>query len=144
MPSSAVGANVPQTLPETVFKVDPTLNKPIYANPHQSQIIKKTAVKARPRPSGSKGNACSCVLTAKAMVGYNKTVGMAKYWPRNSDIPTVGGVVVTKESYAGHVAVILAVEQNRIYVKEGNYNRCKVSERWINLNNPVIIGYWRV
>jgi surface antigen len=137
MPSSAVGAGVPQTLPETVFKVDPTLNKPIYANPHQSQIIKKAAVKK------GYGHACSCVLTAKALVGYNKTVGMAKYWPRNSDIPTVGGVVVTRESRVGHVAVILAVEQYRIYVKEGNYNRCKVSERWINLNNPVIIGYWR-
>lgn len=141
MPSSAVGTDVPQTLPETVFKVDPTLNKPIYANPHQSQIIKRTAVK---KGYGlSRSRACSCVLTAKALVGYNKTVGMAKYWPRNTDLPTVGGVVVTKESYAGHVAVILAVEQDRIYVYEGNYNRCKVSERWINLNNPVIIGYWR-
>jgi surface antigen len=54
----------------------------------------------------------------------------------------VGGVVITRESYAGHVAIITAVRENEIDVIEANYKRCAVSTRTINRNSQLIIGYW--
>jgi len=87
---------------------------------------------------------CSCVLTVKAWTGYSTPVGFARNWPKNTDTPVVGGVVITNEGWAGHVAYIMEVTTETITVKEGNFRRCALSTRIIPLTSPVILGYWSV
>ena len=91
--------------------------------------------------------ACSCVLFAKKLTGYNKSVGYAKNWPVNSKTPVVGGVVITNESSSGsyqtgHVAYILKIEGETMTLIEGNYKRCQKSTRTMNIDDKKIIGYW--
>lgn len=107
------------------------------SKPIKPRVVAKTGSKV---PSTSY---CSCVLFAKSLTGYSKLVGNARNWPRNTKVPIVGGVVVTNESRAGHVAVITAVHSDSIEVVEANYSRCRKSSRTISLNSSVILGYWR-
>lgn len=89
------------------------------------------------------GGFCSCVIFAKALTGYNSPVGAARNWPKNTTEPTVGGVVVTRESRVGHVAVITAIDGESFTIVEGNYLRCRKTIRTLNKSNPVILGYWQ-
>ena len=118
----------------------------LYAEWLQSQQIKKRSSQGQTTPKSSapsSGSACSCVLYAKALTGYSQSVGPARRWPKNSGQPVVGGVVVTNESRAGHVAVITAVDGDTLTLVEANYSRCRVTVgRQINANNPMVLGFW--
>lgn len=86
---------------------------------------------------------CSCVLYAKALTGYTKSIGIARRWTKNSSVPVVGGIVITNESPAGHVAFVAAIDGDTITLDEANYIRCKITTgRKLNINNPIILGYW--
>ena len=86
---------------------------------------------------------CSCVNVAKSLTGYDKIVGAAKNWPVNSDKPVVGGVVITKESYYGHVAQIIEVREDSIILREGNFKPCQFTNgRELKLDNTKILGFW--
>ena len=90
----------------------------------------------------NKSNYCSCVIYAKSQTGFSTPNGLARYWPSNTDTPLVGGVVVTSESMAGHVAVISEVGSTWIKVREANYSKCRLTTRIIARDSKVIIGYW--
>jgi hypothetical protein len=53
--------------------------------------------------------------------------------------PRVNDVAVTAESYAGHLSIVLRVEDENILVRESNYTR-GISERWIPRDK--ILGYF--
>ena len=72
----------------------------------------------------------------------SESIGAARNWRPNSDFPVVGGVVIMESKPDGHVALVLAVEESRIYIKEANHKPCQISERWIDLSNDNIIGFW--
>lgn len=56
--------------------------------------------------------------------------------------PAPGAVLVTGESWWGHVAIVEAVNGNSITISEMNYNGWGVtSSRTISTSNPVIKGY---
>ncbi len=95
----------------------------------------------------STNNFCSCVLFVEGLTGNVVTsIGAARNWPINSQIPVVGGVVVTSESFpgtnTGHVAFILSVGPESIEVVEANFVHCKKTTRTIKLNDPAIKGFW--
>lgn len=58
-------------------------------------------------------------------------------------IPAVGSVIVTRESYWGHVAYVTAVHGNSITITEMNYagNWGRVTSRSLSASNPLIVGY---
>lgn len=85
---------------------------------------------------------CSCVLAVKAWTGYSQSVGAARYWPKNTNTPTVGGVVITNESSAGHVGYILVVNNDTFTFKEWNYVGCSYTERTFSIYDKRIIGFW--
>lgn len=59
-----------------------------------------------------------------------------------STIPAKGGIVVTNESRAGHVAVVEEVTARAIRVSEQNYDGLYIiSSRLIEINDPIIKGY---
>lgn len=85
---------------------------------------------------------CSCVSLAKSLIHYGERVGLARNWPRNTDIPAVGEVVILNESPQGHVATITQVWADEFKVDEANYKPCERSQRTIKINDPDILGYW--
>lgn len=141
----------------TIFIVDPSLRQTQAVNPPgptleattQPQATKKLIAKPAPKPNIAptepRGRTlCSCVLTAKALTGFNQSVGNARYWPVNTTTAVVGGVLVENISRAGHVSVIIAVSNEGVTVKEGNYKRCSFTEgRFIPYGSPTIIGFWQ-
>lgn len=88
---------------------------------------------------------CSCVSFVKFVTGYKEPVGNARNWPKVLLLPFVGGVVITNESPAGHVAVITQVDfdNETITIVETNYKPCKKGTRTLSMNSPKILGYWK-
>lgn len=88
-------------------------------------------------------NVCSCVSYARWRSGINvPPMGLAKYWPVNSDIPVVGAVVVFGGSSTGHAAVVVEILGTKMRLDEANYTRCRVTtDRWVDMNDPTILGY---
>ena len=85
---------------------------------------------------------CSCTCYAKQLVGYEGSIGAAQNWKTNSKTPAVGAVMIQSSKPFGHASVVLLVEQDRVYVREANHTPCKVTERWVDLNDKSIIGFW--
>lgn len=90
-----------------------------------------------------KGNYCSCVTYAKSKTTFKTPIGIARRWPVNAKIGSVGGVIITNESWAGHVAVIVAINDLGYVLDEANYSRCrKTYGRVMPFNDTRIIGFW--
>ncbi len=86
---------------------------------------------------------CSCVDTARALSGINVgPIGYAKNHPINSNTPNVGAIIVTSESYYGHLGVVIAINGDTLTIQEGNYFKCQLSSRKISTNYDKIIGYY--
>lgn len=85
---------------------------------------------------------CSCVIFVKRLTGYDKVVGEAKNWPTNSEIPSIGGVVVLDEGNVGHVAYITSVNGDSFTISEANYIICQRSSRTLNISDKSIMGFW--
>jgi hypothetical protein len=136
-----------------VFKIDPELNKPKYVlsplpfNPvplQQGSIPKMETRKPTPAPKTRvpSGRDCSCVIWVKAQIGFTRSIGFARNWPINSHSPSVGAVIITNESRAGHVGLVREVTETTITIEEANYSHCKVTTRTIPINSSVIKGYY--
>ena len=84
----------------------------------------------------------SCVQFVRWFTGNSQIKGTAKNLGTNSKTPQIGGVVKTRESYLGHTAVILYIQDEQIFIVESNYGwDNKIGIRWLNINNPLIEGY---
>lgn len=55
--------------------------------------------------------------------------------------PAVGHVVLLKYDLP-HVAVIIGMTETTLTIREGNYEKCAITERIIDQNDPRIRGYW--
>lgn len=76
--------------------------------------------------------------------------GNAGQWLRNAQaqgrptgrVPAVGAIMVTSESWWGHVAIVTGVQGNTVYVDEMNYRGYGIaSSRAVSNSSPVIKGY---
>jgi len=84
---------------------------------------------------------CSCVLTAREL-GAKLPKGDARELIPNSPFPRVGGVVILRYHEDAHVAYIDKVTSEGLHVQEGNFEKCKQTERVIDFDDPNIVGYW--
>jgi|GEM_PF-4746801 len=67
---------------------------------------------------------------------------LARWIPTNSDTPAVGGLVVTYESFAGHVAVVIGVNDDGTFdIRESNYTHGWITERTLSVHNSLIKGF---
>lgn len=58
-------------------------------------------------------------------------------------MPAIGDIVIeTGPDLRGHLSVIINLDENGIYVDEGNYRKCKRSTRLIHWDSKYIKGYW--
>src|SRR3990167_3322534 len=96
-----------------------------------------------------------CVCFSKHLIDTNggdssKYDGNAIEWKRhiNATFPNVGNIVVMQIGRWGHLSVVTSIDlkNRKIKVVERNYIALwVVSERWISLDDPTILGYvdWR-
>ena len=67
---------------------------------------------------------------------------LAKWIPTNSSVPKVGGLVVTNESWAGHVAIVIGVNDDGTFnLRERNYASGWITERTMRADDGVIKGF---
>lgn len=85
-------------------------------------------------------NYSSCVIYAKALTGYDKSVGRASNWPVNSTKPEVNSVVIFRYS---HVAVITSMSSSSFEITEANYKANQVSTRSLSFDDASIRGYYK-
>lgn len=126
------------------FEIDPSLNTPqVIYQPYPSEFKTKPKPRAE-RVVQSKGyDPCSCVSYSRWKSGiYTGRIGVARRHPINATKPTVGAIVVTNESRAGHVGVVISVEGETFTITEANYSRCRVGTRTLSINSKVIKGFY--
>ena len=87
---------------------------------------------------------CSCVQFAKAR-GVKIKGNANDLFPTSTVIPTVGGVVILKywNPDRHHVAVITEVTETGISIIESNFERCKITRRFIPFESKNIMGYYK-
>lgn len=90
--------------------------------------------------------ACSCIRTARE-AGLNIPLVDAKDLKPNS-IPSIGGGILLRypdkknpKKFIDHVAYILELRPDGIWVYEGNFIACKKSYRLILYSDPYITGF---
>ncbi len=67
---------------------------------------------------------------------------LAKWIPTNSSTPKVGGLVVTYESWAGHVAIVTGVNGDGTFtILESNYTHGWITSRTLSVNDSAIKGF---
>lgn len=67
---------------------------------------------------------------------------LARWIPTNSSTPRAGGLVVTSESWAGHVAIVTSVNGDGTFnIRESNYVHGLITERTLSVNSGKIIGF---
>jgi len=68
--------------------------------------------------------------------------GLARWIPTNANTPKVGGLVVTYESAAGHVAIVESVNDDGTFtLRERNYTPGWITERNMKIDDNVIKGF---
>lgn len=94
--------------------------------------------------AGSHGGQCVTFIQNLFKKYNTEFRGRAVDIQPNEDSPAVGRVVLTNESYVGHVAAILAIEGDYLVLAESNYGMDeKVTVgRKLDRNSEVIRGYF--
>ena len=86
-----------------------------------------------------------CVMAVRKFLNIGResgVAGMAKNTPINSNQPEAGAIVKLDQSKYGHLAVVLKVADNQIYIYESNYNWTeRARTKWIDKDDPKIMGY---
>jgi len=88
---------------------------------------------------------CSCVQFVKAK-GAKLPRGDADDLFPNTDVPSVGGVMILKywKPERHHVAYIESIEKDGYHIIEANFKKCAITRRVIPINDKHIMGFWQV
>lgn len=117
------------TQPTTVTSTKATISNDLRGNSFPWGYCTWYAAARRPDVSW-RGNASEWLYNAQAQ---GRATGR---------IPAVGAILVTNESWWGHVAIVEAVNGDQVTISEMNYQGFGViSSRTISNSNPVIKGY---
>ena len=84
---------------------------------------------------------CSCVKSARSF-GVKIPLGMnAEDFIPNAQ-PSVGALALFKYKNAFHVALITEISGDGFFIREGNYDFCRIGKRFILWTDPAIRGFW--
>lgn len=125
----------------------------VAAKKKKALALANTSVNTRSYSGGGSVNGVRYIRTAKGSelqcYGYVVSQGyaisghvLARWIPTNSSSPRAGGLVVTAESYAGHVAIVTSVNDDGTFnIRESNYVHGLITERTLSVNSGKIIGF---
>jgi surface antigen len=136
LPSNTADAKTAPAAQKTIKKpaIKKTLKKPAAK---KKAVVKKAIARKKGIGNGQ------CVHYVRYVTGL-KFRGNAITWKKfiNSKIPVIGSVVVLNYGKLGHVAVVKAVNGNKITIGEQNYYGPHIiNTRTISKNDPKIMGY---
>lgn len=128
-----------------VFKIDPELSKPKVVLGPPMPIVKpkpKPAVRIAKKTEGF--NPCNCVSYVQFKTGGRAAtgIGSARNHPVNSQVCTIGAIIVTYESRMGHVGIVAGCDENYVTIDDYNYASCGHTIRPLAINSKVIKGYY--
>ena len=105
---------------------------------------KKEKEKKRTQPQGAIGfNSKSCVFYVERRLGIDlPRIDYARNLKTNSSWPSVGAIIKTDESYAGHLAVITAIDGNILTIWESNWIPNTEGTRKLSIDSSQILGYF--
>ncbi len=128
------GVSLLAVFPKVAVSQTTPYEEPVFlqGNPQTAEILYE-AWKSKPF--------CSCVTYVRQFRDF-PPIGMAKNLPITSKTPSVGAIMVTSESYAGHVALVIGVTDTTVTIKEANFVPCQKDERTLNINDKRIKGYY--
>lgn len=85
---------------------------------------------------------CSCVRAVRSF-GVDIPYGVnAVDFESNTEI-CVGVVVILRTTDYSHVAMVTAIEETGFWIKEGNYVKCKITERFIDFDDYRLKGFYQ-
>lgn len=86
---------------------------------------------------------CSCIRSARSFGADIPSETDAINLEPNTGI-SLGVVVIflTDDKEVRHVAVVTNIEEEGFWVKEGNYVKCEITERYISFDDHRIIGFY--
>lgn len=83
---------------------------------------------------------CSCVKYARSLVPELPPGDASQLAPNGP--PVVGGIAIMHYGSLYHLGVILSLQEGGFTVTEGNYKRCRKTERFIEWDSREIVGFW--
>jgi hypothetical protein len=122
--------------PEPIFFIQPDPNE--VSRAYQSWLLTQKAEKLKGKYGGP------CVTFARNFTGAttDDVSGMAKNVQTNSDTPEIGAIIKTKDSYAGHLEVIIGIDGENLTIVDSNWGWDNIIRiRNINIHDPKIVGY---
>lgn len=81
---------------------------------------------------------CNCYAFATVLVG--RLPKMLDILP-NSNYPRVGGLVVLRYKNDKHIGVVQSVEKDGVWIREANFEPCKLGSRLISWDDPALKGF---
>lgn len=84
---------------------------------------------------------CSCVQTARWLGVPIETGTNAKDIKPNS-YPVKNGLVLFSYKNDDHVAKIIKFFNDGFWVREGNFDECQITERFVSFKDPYLKGFW--
>ena len=86
---------------------------------------------------------CSCVLFVKSLGFKLPRLIDAGNLDINSRVPIKGGLISLVYGEIHHIAYVESIQPDGIHIKESNFEKCKIGERVIPIDDPNIIGFYR-
>jgi len=85
---------------------------------------------------------CSCIRAVRSW-GVELPYGIsAENIEPNAEIE-IGAVAIFREKIGGHIGVVTKIGKKGFWIKESNYVKCEITERWISFEDHRLIGYYK-
>ena len=114
------------------------------SSPNIEKFIQESSFLAQPSKQPENTVFCSCIVTARYLgLPLPKTPYAGDLEP-NTELPIVGEGILLSYPSDEHVAIILAILEEGYWIGEGNFRRCKYTERFIPFDDNHIRGFIKV
>jgi len=117
--------------------INPEVESRSYDNYIVEKYVRYVPKETERNPKGY----CSCLEYAKARRGITESLGYPNRIAPITQNPFVGAIGLTTEGRLGHAFVVEEVKGDWIRVSEANYERCKLTQRWLPIDSKIIRGY---
>ena len=125
-----------------IAKADYTspINPEVESRSYDNYIVEKY-VRYTPERNPKLERHCSCLEYAKTWRGITESLGYPNRISPAKQNPFIGAIGLTTEGRLGHAFVVEEIKDGWIRVSEANYERCKLTQRWLPNDSKVIRGY---
>lgn len=138
-----ISSEVPELPTDTFFNytTDGALVKPIPLEMPKIDLTEAVKKTANYDLNGDGWTYCLEFVQAK-ILSAPRGIEYAKNLITNSDLPAIGAVIKTNESWAGHVGIVVDYDIDTVTLEEYNFISNAYSIRTLTRDDSKILGYW--